>query len=170
LPRSATPEELRTELREARERLFAAIIGLTEEQFRFTAEGVPWNIASHLAHLLRIERVFAERGARALREEEPFCPSTAVVNDDDPALAQRLAVPQMIHGLQASRRDIEALLDAGDEGLRRTIMHERIGRMTVEAIVKKMADHEREHTVEIASLARQARSARRVTIPITPRS
>jgi uncharacterized damage-inducible protein DinB len=170
LPRTTTTDQLRAGLRENRERLFSAISGLTEEQFRHTADSASWNIAAHLSHLLRIERVFAERGALALREDEPFCASTAVANDDDPALAQHLAVPQIIHGLQASRRDIESLLDAGDAALTRSILHERIGRMSVGQIVTKMADHEREHTVEIASLARQAQNARRVTIPITPRS
>ncbi len=170
MPRATTTQELRTGLRESRERLFAAISGLTEEQFRHTVDSAAWNIAAHLSHLLRIERVFAERGALALREDEPFCASTAVANDDDPAVAQHLAVPQIIHGLQASRRDVESLLDAGEDVLHRSIMHERIGRMTVEQIVVKMAGHEREHTVEIASLARQAQNARRVTIPITPRS
>lgn len=165
-----TAEELGTQLRESRARLFASIRGLSEEQFRFAPDGASWNIATHLAHLLRIERVFAERGARAQSEDEPFCTSTAALNDDDPGLAQRLAIPQMIHGLQASRREIEALLDAGDAGLMRTIMHERIGRMTVEDIVKKMADHDDEHAKSVAVLARQAASARRVTIPLARRS
>jgi uncharacterized damage-inducible protein DinB len=170
LPRTSIVEDLRAGLRESRERAFAAISGLTEEQFRHSPDGSSWSIAAHLAHLLRIERAFAERGALALREDAPFCPSTSVKNEDDPALAQHLAVPQIIHGLQASRRDIEALLDAGDAALDRAIMHERIGRMTVKQIVKKMEDHEREHTESIAALARQAQSARRVTIPLTPRS
>jgi uncharacterized damage-inducible protein DinB len=165
-----TAEQLRTQLRESRERLFAAIGGLSEEQFRFVPDGEPWNIAAHLAHLLRIERVFAARGARALVEDEPFCASTAVLNADDPALAQHLAIPQMIHGMQASRRELEALLDAGDAGLARTMMHERVGRMTVGDIVKKMADHENEHAATVATVARQAASARRVTIPLAPRS
>lgn len=170
MPAIMTAEELRSGLRASREALFASIRGLSEEQFRFTPEGAEWSIAAHLAHLLRIERVFAERGALALREDEPFCASTAVVNDDDPVLAQHLAVPQIIHGMQASRRDLESLLDAGDESLKRAILHETRGRLTVGEIFKKMADHEREHTESIAVLARQALHARRVTIPLTPRS
>jgi uncharacterized damage-inducible protein DinB len=170
LPRTLISEDLRTGLRASRERLFAALGGLTEEQFRFAPDAASWNIAAHLGHLLRIERMFAARGALALRETEPSCPSTSVANDDDPALAQHLAVPQMVHGLQASRRDIEGLLDAGDHALDRAIIHDRIGRMTVKQIVKKMMDHELEHAESIEVLARQARSARRVTIPLTPRS
>jgi uncharacterized damage-inducible protein DinB len=165
-----TAEELKSELRARREALFASIRGLSEEQFRFAPAGEQWNVAAHLAHLLRIERVFGERGAAALREDEPFCPSTAVMNDDDPALAQHLAVPQIIHGMQAARRDLEVLLDTGNASLTRAIVHERIGRMTVEEIVKKMAGHEREHTESIAVVARQALNARPVTIPLTRRS
>jgi uncharacterized damage-inducible protein DinB len=165
-----TAEELRTGLQKSRDRLFASIRGLSEEQFRFTPDGETWSIASHLAHLLRIERVFAERGALALAEDEPYCVSTAAANDDDPALAQHLAIPQIIHGMQASRRDIDALLDGGDRALARTIMHQRIGRMTVEDIVKKMSDHEGEHAESVALLVRQASQSRRVTIPLTPRS
>jgi uncharacterized damage-inducible protein DinB len=163
-------EDCRVELRESRDLLFSAIRGLGEEQFRFAPKGEAWNIAAHLAHLLRIERVFAERGTRALTEEQPYCASTAVANDDDPALAQHLAIPQIIHGMQAARRDIEALLDAGDAALLRAIMHERIGRMTVEDIVKKMSVHEHEHAEAIGALSRQAASARPVTIPLTRRS
>lgn len=172
-----TADELKSGLRTGREALFASIRGLSEEQFRF-APAPPgeapaseqWDVAAHLAHLLRIERVFAERGAAALHEDEPFCSSTAAVNDDDPAFAQHLAVPQIIHGMQAARRDIEALLDAGDASLTRAIVHERIGRMTVEEIVKKMVDHEYEHTQSIAVLVRQALNARPVTIPLARRS
>ena len=106
----------------------------------------------------------------ALREDEPHCASTAVRNDEDAALAQHLAVPQIIHGLQATRRDLDALLDAGDASLTRAILHETRGRMTVEDIVRKMADHEREHGASIGALARQALNARPVTIPLTQRS
>ena len=165
-----TAEELKSGLRAGREALFASIRGLSEEQFRFAPADEQWDVAAHLAHLLRIERVFGERGAAALREDEPFCPSAAAVNEDDPALAQHLAVPQIIHGLQAARRDLETLLDAGDTSLTRAIVHETRGRMTVEEIVKKMADHEREHAESIAALARQALNTRPVTIPLTRRS
>jgi uncharacterized damage-inducible protein DinB len=165
-----TAEELRTGLRQSRDALFTSIRGLTEEQFRYMPAPGRWSIAAHLAHLLRIERVFGERGVRALEEDDPYCPGTAVANDDDPALAQHLAVPQMIHGMQAARRTVESLLDHGDAALSRTIRHERIGRMTLEEIVKKMSDHEAEHTTSIAALARQAIAAGSVTIPLTQRS
>jgi uncharacterized damage-inducible protein DinB len=165
-----TAEALAGQLRNSRERLFASIRGLSEEQFRFTVTDEGWSVAAHLAHLLRVERVFAERAALALREDEPFCASTAVSNGDDPGLAQHLAVPQIIHGLQAARRELDAVLDGEPGALDRAIIHERIGRMTVKEIAQKVADHEREHEAAIGVLARQALSARPVTIPLTRRS
>ena len=62
-----TVHDLRAELGDSRERMLAAITGLAEEQFRYTPTGGDgWCIAAHLAHLLRIERVYAERAcARA---------------------------------------------------------------------------------------------------------
>jgi len=95
---------LREALRESRVRLFDPIQGLSEEQFRHMADGAEWNIATHLAHLLRCERMLVERSSRALREDEPAVRSTGITNNDDAGLAQRLAVPQIIHGMQASRR------------------------------------------------------------------
>ena len=59
-----TVATLRSDLQGSRERLFALIRGLSEEQFRYVPAGESWSIATHLAHLLRIERVFVER-ARA---------------------------------------------------------------------------------------------------------
>lgn len=166
-----TVTQLRSDLQGSRARLFDLIRGLSEEQFRYVPDGERWSIATHLAHLLRIERLFADRALRALGEDEPYMASTRVHNDEEPGNAQRLAVPQIIHGMQASRRDLERVLDAcDDEALDRAIVHERIGRMTVAEIMVKMADHEREHADEVASLARQALSTSHVIIPLKPRS
>jgi len=166
-----TVSQLRSDLEESRETLFELIRGLSEEQFRFTPPDSAWSIATHLSHLLRIERVFAERAERALREDEPWMSSTRVQNDGDPGIAQHLAVPQIIHGMQASRRDLERVLDVCDDAaLARTIVHERIGPMTIAQIVAKMSEHEQEHALDVGSLARQAQAASHVIIPLKPRS
>ena len=163
--------QLVMELRASREGLFASIRGLSEEQFRHTPPGESWSIAAHLAHLLRIERVFTERARAALTEDAPLVASTGVQNDDDPGLSQKLAVPQMIHGMLNTRRDLEAVLDGCDDiGLARTIWHESRGPMTVEAIAVKMTDHEREHARAIGLLVKQAPASARVTIPLARRS
>jgi uncharacterized damage-inducible protein DinB len=159
-------DRLSDALRAGRVRLLAGLQGLGEEQFRFTGDD-GWNIATHLAHLLRCERMLTERASRALREDEPLVASTGINNDDDPALAQRLAVPQIIHGLQAARRELETLLEGLDDtALERVIVHERDGRVTARALIEKAAAHEVEHAGAIELLARQARAADAVTIPI----
>jgi len=158
-------------LQGSRQRLFAEIRGLAEEQFRHAPAGEDWSIAAHLAHLLRIERVFVDRARAALTEDEPATASTRAANDDDPGLAQRLAVPQIIHGMQAARRELDELLAGCDEQqLERAVRHERLGRMTVAQIAAKMAGHEDEHAAEVARLARQAPSGGRVIIPLRRRS
>lgn len=158
-------------LQASRERLFSAIHGLTEEQFRFTPAGEEWCIAAHLAHLLRIERVYVDRSRAALGEVEPYVASTRVHNDDDPGLAQHLAVPQAVHGLLNVRRDLLTLLESCDEtDLQRAILHETIGRMTVDTIAAKMAAHEDEHAAAIVLLVKQAPASARVIIPLAQRS
>ncbi len=166
-----TVSQLRSGLQGSRERLFASIRGLSEEQFRFVPAGETYAIATHLAHLLRIERVFTERAAAALSEHEPVVGSTSVKNDDDPGLAQHLAVPQIIHGMLNARRALDGLLAGCDErALYRAVVHERVGRMTIADIAVKMAAHEDEHAAEIAKLVRQVPSSGRVIIPLTRRS
>ena len=163
--------QLRSGLQGSRERLFASIRGLSEEQFRYVSAGETYAIATHLAHLLRIERVFTERARAARSEHEPLVVSTSVKNGDDPALAQHLAVPQIIHGMLNVRRELDGVLAACDErGLYRAVVHERIGRMTIADIAVKMAAHEDEHAAEIAKLVRHVPSSGRVIIPLTRRS
>lgn len=165
-------------LQASRDRLFSAIRGLTEEQFRFAPLGKDdraandnWCIAAHLAHLLRIERVYVDRARAALVEVDPYVASTRVSNDDDPGLAQHLAVPQMVHGLLNTRRDLMALLEACDEAdLQRAILHETLGRMTVDEIAVKMSEHEDEHATAISALVKQAPVSARVIIPLAQRS
>jgi hypothetical protein len=166
-----TAPTLRSGLLASREALFASLRGLSEEQFRYIPAGETYSIATHLAHLLRVERIFTDRLRVALVEDEPLIASTGVKNDDDPGLAQQLAVPQMIHGMLNVRRDLDALLEACDDAaLDRAIIHERLGRMTVADTAVKMAAHEAEHAVEIAKLVRQAPASGRVIIPLTRRS
>lgn len=166
-----TVSQLRSDLQGSREQLFSLIRGLSEEQFRYAPETGAWPIAAHLAHLLRTERLFVGRARLALDEDEPRLPSTRVLNDDDPGLAQRLAVPQIIHGMQASHRELDELLARCDDAaLLRVMHHERLGRMTVREVAVKMAEHEREHTEAVAQVLRQVPSGGRVIIPLTRRS
>lgn len=169
--------QLKSDLQESRARLFDAIRGLSEEQFRFVPPEAGagtagrWSIATHLAHLLRIERLYASRARLALDDDGAPVASSDAANDGDPGLAQKLAVPQMIHGLLNVRRDLDAVLDAGGDGsLERGVTHERAGRVTIAELAAKVAAHEAEHTADIVRLVRQVPASGRVTIPLTRRS
>ena len=162
-----TSAELHLELERSRAALLAPLAGLSEEQFRYVPDDGGWAIATHLAHVLRVERLFVERMRLALNEDEPRVASTGVTNDDDPGLAQRYAVPQIIHGLQASRRDLTQVLEAcGDDALQRAIVHERFGRLTVQGMAQKASGHDTEHAEAVRRLAESASAARRIVIPL----
>ena len=166
-----TVVQLRSDLQASRDRIFAPLRELNEEQFRHAAQPGGWSIATHLAHLLRCERLMVERVTRALQEEEPQVAPSGASNDDDVALAQHLAVPQIIHGMQAERRAIERLLDDADDAtLERAIAHERDGRVTARAMIEKVARHECEHAEEVARLAAEAPPTRRMIIPLQERA
>lgn len=128
-------------------------------------------MVAHLAHLLRVERLYVDRARRALTDHEPLITSSGLGNDDDPARAQHLAVPQIIHGMQAIRRDLDALLSGCDDlALARAIRHEVRGRITVREIAVKMVEHEDDHAGAVAALVRRAPSSGRVIIPLSRRS
>ena len=162
-----TVAALTPELDASRDRVFASIRGLTEEQFRHVPAGETWCLATHLAHLLRVERAFL--AALAGAGDVPYMPKARAENDDDPALTQHLAVPQIVHGMLAARRDLVAALSRRDEA-RPAIRHELFGEMTPEQIAAKAADHEREHAADVERLAAAApsvRGGREAIIPLT---
>ena len=165
-------EALRRDLAASRERLLSAIAGVSEEQFKRRtpppsplslrgdvekAQEPQWSIAEVLAHLLQQEKLRADRIAVALREDG------AAITPSDPeahregARAGRVApVPQLIHGLLASRRQIEKLLDQAEalpDGLERGVLHPVEGRQTVAWMLReKVIEHEQEHVAQIAAL------------------
>jgi hypothetical protein len=164
-----TSAGLHAELEQSRELLLAPLRGLTEEQFRYRPADGPWPIAVHLAHFLRVERAVCAGISTAIAADGPPMASAGASNDGDEAAAQHLAVPQIIHGLQASRRELVALT-AGETAVTRILVHERMGRLTVSGLLRAHSGHEREHAAAIERIAQQARTARRVIIPLAPRS
>jgi len=90
-------EALKDELRAGRERLLAAIAGVSEEQFKRRPTSPPnplsasregeqgWSIAEVLAHLLDLERMWTRRIAMALAAPE------ATVQPSDDAAHQAAA-------------------------------------------------------------------------------
>ena len=157
-----TVAEMRASLAEGRERLMRAIQGVSEEQFKrrpAAPEGEPpaWSVAEVLAHLLSQEPLRAERIAVALLQDGTrIRPSLPEVHEQAARAGRVAAVPQLIHGLLAARRQTEKLLgaiEADERGLDRAVVHPENGRQTVRwLLAEKIIAHEREHVAQIETL------------------
>ena len=155
-------DALKAQLQATRARLLATIAGVTEEQFKkrpaaTDADPEPWCIAEVLAHLLACERVEAERIGLALQQDGAAVTPRAPEWHATTARAGRQApVPQLIHGLLASRREIELLAgQAGsiEDGLARAVVHPQRGRDTVAWMIEaKVIEHEAEHVAQIEAI------------------
>jgi hypothetical protein len=164
---------LKASLQAVRQRLLTAISGVSEEHFKkrpSVAEGdagPAWCIAEVLAHLLQQERLRASRIALALEQDGvEITPSSDEERYEAARAGRGAPVPQLIHGLLASRREIERLLEQAESlpgGLERATQHPRLERQTVGWIVRdKVMAHEAEHVAQIeaikAALAEQRAS------------
>jgi hypothetical protein len=157
-------EDLSRTLSEGRARLFQTIAGVTEQQFKQRPEASsdnpqPWCIAEVLSHLLDAERRAAAAIALAIEEDGARYTRWAEHERLERARAGRLApVPQLIHGLLASRREIERLLarvDATPGGIARFVSDTQRGRLTVATVLQAdVIAHEAEHIAQIEALRR----------------
>jgi hypothetical protein len=128
-----------------------AITGLDETAFRQRTNAGDWTPVEVLAHLLAAERTSLERVRTVLTQDNP---SVAWIPDDEleqqARSAQRMPVPQIVHGLLAQRRDVLLLLESlTPEQLSRPYQHERRGEHTAGWLFHRMAEHEREHAGQI---------------------
>jgi hypothetical protein len=154
-------DELRGELTASRERLLSAIAGVSEEQFKrrpvAEEDGQNWSIAEILAHLLYSERLWGTGIALALSQDGITVQAGALEPGDEDARRGRMSpVPQLVHGLLASRRQVELLLGQAaslPDGLQRYVLHPDDGRLTVERMVReRVVAHERECVARIEAL------------------
>jgi hypothetical protein len=154
---------LRRDLQAGRERLLAVVSGVTEQEFKRRPPVEPgadrpgWCIAEVLAHLLQQEKLRAQRIAAALDVDGAAIRPSADDEEYEAARAGRASpVPQLIHGLLASRREIEKLLDRAESiagGLERAVQHPELGRQTVASMLReRVIDHEEEHAQQIEAI------------------
>jgi uncharacterized damage-inducible protein DinB len=137
-----------------------AIAGLDEEGFRKRHEQGAWTAAETLAHLLISEQRSLGRAKKALEEDNPSVPwmSDEAV-DEEARSAQRMPVPQIVHGLLAQRRDVLHLFESlPADQLARRYTHAKRGELTVEWLFRRIAEHEIEHVEQIRT-ARQESAA-----------
>jgi DinB family protein len=199
------------ELRASRERLLAAIAGVSEEQFkrRPPVEAVPtageWSIAEVLAHLFASEQracarvetsppgplsdfgegegtaLPAEEGevarARMGRGRERAPELTDEERSEEARRGRAVPVPQIIHGLLASRRRLEramggvAAAERGSgevgSGVPGSVEGEPgsvagvLGR--IEGVIRQdVIEHEGEHTAQIEAVKAALRAGQRI--------
>ena len=157
MTQARTVEELKAGLTASRRRLLAAIEGVTEEQCKRRVSEGEWCIAEMLAHLMDQERLRSERIAIALeRDGATITPSSQEAHDDAARAGRTAVLPQLLHGLLATRRELERLLDrvaTARAGLDRAIVHPQLGRQTIGWMVsEKVVAHELEHVAQIEEL------------------
>ncbi len=144
-------EELVARLEQSRRSLMDAIAGLTEEGFRARPQSGEWTAAEVLAHLVTMERILTDRARRVLTEDNPYVAS--ISNDElqeQARSAQRMPVPQIVHGMLAQRRDVVSLLrPLSPQQLGRPYHHEGRGNLTLGWVFQRIAEHERDHAEQI---------------------
>lgn len=144
-------------LERSRAALMEAIAGLDEEGFRRRQAAREWNPAEVLAHLLAHEQRMLVLVRRALTEDNPSVQSRGEAQQIEEAkAAQRMPVPQILHGLLAQRRETLQLLESlTAEHVARTIQHSRMGEMSAGGLFQRIVEHETEHAGQIASMREQ---------------
>lgn len=158
-PARPSPAALRSRLEESRAALMHAIAGLDEEGFRARPERSEWTAAEVLAHLLSAEQRLMDAAPRALASDHfVLAERTEEERRREAKEAQRLPVPQLVHGLLAGRRETLRLL----EGLRaahltRPLRHARLGELTLGWLFEHLAEHEEEHAAQIRDLRRRVK-------------
>jgi hypothetical protein len=167
-------DDLRSDLTAGRERLLATIAGVSEEQFKRRPPAVDggepnWSIAEILSYLLYSERLWGTGVALAVTQNRVKIQAGSLEAREEDARRGRMApVPQLVHGLLASRRQIELLLDqaeALEDGLERYVLHPTDGRYTVEWMVReKVIAQEAAYVTRIQAL----RDAMGIETPASP--
>ena len=145
-------------LETSRATLMDAVAGLDDEGFRGRSGTSGWTAAEILAHLLDMERVLMIWAHEAIGADDAV---VAPIGDDErfeqAALALRMAVPQLIHGLLARRRDTARFLARlSDLELARPLSHPDWGSLTVGMLFQRIAGHEEAHASQIKALRVEA--------------
>ena len=153
---SLTKARLRERLDTARQHLFDAVSGLTEEQMRRRPGEGRWSVAEVLAHLPVSERRLAA-GARAVCAQ-PGATIEALSNEETSEAAargRRLPPPALIHDLVAARWETTDFLDSlRVPEMARSGRHPELGAMTVAQVLEAISDQELEQVGQIRSIRR----------------
>ena len=153
--------ELTQRLERSRVSLMQSIAGMDEETFRRRAGAGEWCAAEVLAHLLGHEQRFMWLANEALTRERPSVQSRGGGQQTEEAkAAQRMLVPQIVHGLLAQRREtLQLLAGLSPEQLARSLVHSRSGDVNVGWLFQRIIDHETEHAAQITAMRAETAGA-----------
>jgi uncharacterized damage-inducible protein DinB len=152
--------DLRSELEDSRTRLFEAIRGFTEEQFRARPDGESWSASEVLMHLLASEQRMRDCVRQAVGQPVAASPALSEAERDAEAEAGRQApVPQLVHGLLGSRRETVLLIESlQPEDISRPASHPDRGTISVGRVLQRIAEHETVHCRQIEAIKQGLRA------------
>lgn len=146
---------LLTPLRASRERLLAAIAGLTEEGFQARPDTGGWSVAEVLVHVMDCE----QQAAAALAANQPPPPASV----DSRATLERwqgAPTPQIVHGLLAARRSLEMQLTALSRDDPAHVLPGKEGAGGLATYIRSLAAHELKHVAQIEAVRSATRRQR----------
>jgi uncharacterized damage-inducible protein DinB len=151
---------LTAELEESRSQLFEAIRGFTEEQFRARPEGESWSASEVMMHLLASEQRMRDCAREALGQPVAAPPALSEAERRAEAETGRQApAPQLVHGLLGSRRETVLLIESlRPEDLSRPASHPDLGTISVERVLRRIAEHETGHCRQIEAIKQGLRT------------
>lgn len=138
----------------------ALVAGLTPEQLRFRPEENEWSGKEIVAHLRDAADIWGGRLFRTIEEDAPFLPGF-----DEAALARVRSYYYEHYGMALDaftfyhERTLTLLRSLDAAGWQRAAQHEELGRITLEDMVARMADHERDHLGQLQRTLAAMRAA-----------
>ena len=150
---SVTAHDLVAQLEASRDELMQSLAGLNEEGLRARAAPATWSPVEVLTHLLLSEQKLLERAQGGRGDGHIVTPNTDAKRQDAAKRAQGMAVPQVLHGLLAQRRDTMRLLERlTAQDLARPVRRPPDPDATVARLFGEAAAHEIEHAEQIRAV------------------
>lgn len=147
-------------LRHQHQTMRELVSGLSEAQLRLPVNPGKWSAHENIAHLVAYQPAFIVRLRRIRNEHEPAF--ERYVADNDPAFAEAVkeSTDVLLAHAEADRNTIlNELLSLDEQGLARTAVHARYGKLNVIQWTEFFLLHEAHHLFTIFMLTADLRKA-----------
>jgi hypothetical protein len=146
-------EEFLAALQTAPDRLKEATRGLSPAEVRCRPPNGEWSVIELVCHLRDYAEIFDSRIARALLEDNP---EVATYDNEDLVSSREYASQDLDSVLSAHAviraRMLQKLAALSDAQWARTVRHATWGQPSLEWLMNRCAEHEREHQEDIESV------------------